>query len=570
MAAFRDGRTHTAERQAVTSLGERTLLISAVPIKDTDGKVDHIHETVEDITERRTAEIAALTSEKRFRSAMRHSPVGMALVSPDGHFLEVNDALCQLLGQSEKEILQTTFQALTHADDLEADLHHVRQMLAGEISSYRMEKRYLHKDGHFIWAILGVSLIKKEDGSPDYFISQIMDITEQKRAEEDRIARQAAEEASRQKSLFLSNMSHEIRTPMNAILGFAQILEQDPSLNPRQTEQVRSIRRSGDHLLNLINDILDISRIEAGRVELRPTVFHLGDSLETIEMMFRSRAEAKKLQLLMERDARLPAYVRGDEDKLRQILVNLIGNAVKFTEIGGISIRVRSEPVTAQTEEDGRTLRLEFEVEDSGPGIPKSDQEMIFEAFDQAEAGVKAGGTGLGLAISRRLVEMMGGKLTVESVEGKGSCFHFDVLFEPAESIPEAKKSQSPRVVGLEPGTGPWRILVVDDVADNRLLLRELLRPLGFEIREAENGVDAIAIFAEWSPHAVLMDMRMPVMDGYEATRRIKTTEAGRDTPVIAVTASAFKDSMEEILGTGVSAYLLKPFQPGELYKILG
>jgi signal transduction histidine kinase/CheY-like chemotaxis protein len=395
------------------------------------------------------------------------------------------------------------------------------------------------------------------------------DITQQREAEQDRIARQAAEEASRQKSLFVSNMSHEIRTPMNAILGFAQILERDPSLTPRQAAHVRAINRAGRHLLHLINDILDIARIESGKTVLKPAAFSLQDLLTDVEMMFRSRAEAEGLELIVERDETLPAHILADEGKLRQVFVNLMGNALKFTETGGVAVRVWSEPVEAGPDGDGTSLRLVCEVEDSGPGIPGEDLDSIFDAFSQGGAGARAGGTGLGLAISHRFVEMMGGRLTVESTVGKGSCFRFEVPVSRAEGTAATEKPEPRRVTGLAPGEGPFRILVVDDVQDNRELLCALLQPVGFQVREAENGEEALAAFEDWSPHAVLMDMRMPVMDGYEATRRIKTLEAGRDRPVIAVTASAFKDAKEEVLATGVSAYLRKPFRPEELYGAL-
>jgi PAS domain S-box-containing protein len=388
-------------------------------------------------------------------------------------------------------------------------------------------------------------------------------------------AKDAAESANRAKSAFLANMSHEIRTPMNAILGFAQIMARDPALDPAHAVRIRSINRAGQHLLTLINDILDMAKIEAGVTGLNMSATSLHDLLEDLLMLLRSRAEAKGLQVIMERDFSVPFHVLCDGAKLRQVLVNLISNAIKFTETGGVAVRVRAEPATAQVpgrdSSTGKSVRLVVEVEDSGPGIPPEELDRIFTAFVQGRAGDSAGGTGLGLPISRKLAEMMGGSLTVRSEFGKGSCFRVEVPLETTEALPETETRQPPSlVVGLAQGTGPRRILVVDDIRDNRGLLRDLLQSVGFEVREARNGKEALAAFAEWSPHAVLMDMRMPVMDGYEATRRIKASEAGRDTPVIAVTASAFRESEAEILQTGVSAYLRKPFKVEELYDILG
>ncbi|MCJ7524683.1 MAG: ATP-binding protein, partial [Candidatus Aminicenantes bacterium] len=365
-------------------------------------------------------------------------------------------------------------------------------------------------------------------------------------------------------------MSHEIRTPLNAILGFAQVLERDPALLPRQAEHVRTISSSGNHLLLLINDILDLSKIEAGQAILNPAAFCLYDLLSDVEMMFHSRADAKGLRLLVERDESVPRYVIADERKLRQVFINLIGNAINFTEKGGVTVRVRVEAVEEKTVAGKEALRLVAEVQDSGPGIAARDIDLIFAMFQQAKSAMKAGGTGLGLAISRKLVEMMGGKLTVTSQVGHGSCFRFDVLLKRAEDTVKPGKTASRRVVGLESGTGPFRILVVDDRADNRAFLCQLLRPVGFEVAEASNGVEALEISEWWSPHVVLMDMRMPVMDGYEATRRLKSTAAGRNISIIAVTTVAFEDNKEQILTTGVDAYLSKPFRHEELFAVLG
>lgn len=389
-------------------------------------------------------------------------------------------------------------------------------------------------------------------------------------------AKDAAESANRAKSAFLANMSHEIRTPMNAILGFSQVIERDPALDPAHAGRIRSINRAGQHLLTLINNILDMAKIEAGVTGLNISATSLHDLLEDLLMLLRSRAEAKGLQVIMERDSSVPFHVLCDGVKLRQIFVNLIGNAIKFTQKGGVAVRVRAESALdglahGPDRAMGKTVRLIVEVEDSGPGIPPEEIDRVFTAFVQGRAGDSAGGTGLGLPISRRLTEMMGGSLTVQSEIGKGSCFRFEVPLETTDALPETETRQSPRlVVGLAQGIGPRRILVVDDIRDNRDLLRDLLQSVGFEVREAHDGKEALAAFAEWSPHAVLMDMRMPVMDGYEATRRIKASEAGRDTPVIAVTASAFRESEAEILQTGVTAYLRKPFKAEELYDVLG
>jgi len=379
-----------------------------------------------------------------------------------------------------------------------------------------------------------------------------------------------AERANSAKSIFVANMSHEIRTPLNAILGFAQLLERDPALTSRQAEYVRTINRSGDNLLSLINDILDLSKIETGRATLNNDAFDLHALLDDLELMFHSRAVAKGLQLLLEMDESVPRYVTADEGKLRQILINLLGNAVKFTETGGVAVRVRVETLGGATAEDKGVLRLVAEIEDTGPGIGDEDLVSIFTSYQQAKTGKSANGTGLGLAISRDLVDMMGGEITVISEVGVGSCFRFEVLLELAADVVKSEQPAAPRVVGLASGTGPVRILVVDDIVTNRILLCDLLQSVGFEVAEASNGVEALAVVDTWSPHAVLMDMRMPVMDGYEATRRLKASEASHTIPVIAVTASAFDDSRKLVMSAGVDAYLRKPFRTEELFATLG
>jgi PAS domain S-box-containing protein len=494
------------------------------------------------------------------------------LLLREGRIVDCNARTLALFGCSSEQILGTypfEISPPTQKDgqySKEIALAKVHQALRGQPQLFEWE--------HCRWDrtpfTAEVSLNCLELSGEVFLQAIVRDISERKQAESDRIAREAAEEASRAKSAFVANMSHEIRTPLNAIIGFAQILERDPALTPQQADHVRTVSRSGMHLLQLINDILDMSRIEAGRITLNKSVFCLHDLLNDLATMFRFRAESKGLQLHIEWDDNVPQYVTADEGKLRQVLVNIIGNAIKFTETGGVAVRMRADMTEGTSTEGTASLRLLTEVEDTGPGIPEEDLDRIFEAFQQAETGMKVGGTGLGLAISREFVAMMGGELTVKSQVGKGTCFRFDVLLKPADAISAQERLTVRRVVKLESDAAPLRVLVVDDILTNRTMLCALLRPLGFEVAEASNGAEAVKVFEQWSPQAILMDLRMPVMDGYEATRQIKSTETGHATAIIAVTASAFEDYKEQVMAAGADAFLRKPFRPEELYEELG
>jgi PAS domain S-box-containing protein len=374
-------------------------------------------------------------------------------------------------------------------------------------------------------------------------------------------AKESAEVANRAKSAFLANMSHEIRTPMNAILGFSQLLMRDEGLTLLQKKNLQTISRSGERLLALINDILEISKIEAGRLVLSPAAFDLDSMLDEIETMFRIRTDEKNLRFIVERIGNLPGCVVCDENKLLQVFINLIGNAVKFTNQGGISVRAGITPGS------GGTLRLMAEVEDTGTGIAEEEIGKLFRPFEQAESGRKSQtGTGLGLAISREFVRLMGGDIRVSSQPGKGSIFRFEINIEGREGAAE-KRAESRRVEKLRPGQQPFRVLIADDKADNRILLAQMLERTGFTIREVANGEQAVEVFEEWHPHLILMDTRMPVMDGYEAIEKIRSGAGGKDVKIVSVTASAFSDDRKKAIGIGADDFLGKPFREEVLFE---
>ncbi|ACK65338.1 multi-sensor hybrid histidine kinase [Rippkaea orientalis PCC 8801] len=489
-----------------------------------------------------------------------------------------------VLGQPFNQLIPPRFQDshYQYVEDFSTCLETSRQMVGRRPVFGRRQ------DGSEFLAEVSISKIQLKGRK--LFTAIVRDITERQQAEEAlKQAKEAADAANRAKSEFLASMSHELRTPLNAILGFTQVMRRDRTLNPEHQQNLSIISRSGEHLLELINDILEMSKIEAGRTTFHSNSFDLYRLLDNLEAMLHLKAQEKGLQLIFERTPEVPQYLETDEGKLRQVLINLLGNAIKFTEEGGVTLRVKSEvrsrkggfresatlrtidlekPALTPIIADSEQIVITFEVEDSGPGIAPEEVDQLFAAFGQTETGRQAQeGTGLGLPISRKFVQLMGGNISVSSILGQGSLFAFSIKAKLTNA--SAIKTPKPirKVVGLAPGQPQYRILSVDDRLESRLLLVKLLSSMGFEVRQASNGKEALEIWETWEPHLIWMDMRMPIIDGYQATQRIKATTKGQGTVVIALTASAFEEERNMVLSAGCDDFMRKPFREEVLWE---
>ncbi|MBE9226841.1 AAA family ATPase [Phormidium sp. LEGE 05292] len=530
----------------------------------------------QEIVERQQTEAALQESQRALSTLIKNLP-GIAYrnrYDKNWTMEFVSEGCFELTGYHPEDLIENhtlSYKEMTHPEDRISVRWKIETAIALH-QPFEIVYRIITAAGKPKWVWEKGQGIFSLEGEPIALEGFITDISDRKLAEaalQEALA--AADAASRAKGEFLSKMSHELRTPLNAILGFSQILNRDVSLSAQQQEYLGIINRAGEHLLTLINDVLEMSKIEAGRIELHEQTFDLYNLLNSLEEMFQLKASSKGLQLIFNISQDIPQYIKTDESKLRQVLINLIGNAIKFTKTGNVTLRIKA--AIANNSNASNPLfpifnsQLYFEIEDTGPGIAPEEIDSLFEAFVQTAAGKQSqSGTGLGLPISRQFVQLMGGEITVSSILNQGSIFKFNIQISLPKDTEFPKLTLTQRAIALEPNQPNYRILVVEDQPDNRLLLVNLLSQVGFEVRQAVNSQEAVTLTESWQPHLIWMDIQMPIMNGYEATKRIRSLPKLHPI-IIALTANAFAEDKANILATGCDDFVSKPFREAVIFE---
>ncbi len=536
--------------------------------------------------------VSELQETGRYLAELKHtSPDAVFVYSADGRITDMNQTAWKMFGYED------------HPQVLVQDFIDQNLEILPVISHQMLLEKLDEKKEIFEWTALNSSqeefpvlirLRNFEVGGKKHLLTFVTDITEQKKNEErlkqfteqlesmvgertvelEKVNRfltaekDKAESSNRAKSVFLANMSHELRTPLNSILGFSQLVGKSEQIGEQGREYLEIISRNGKHLLMLINQILDLSKIEAQNLQIKNTTFNFINLLHDLEKQFTLKAAHKPIDIRFQLDTGLPVFVDADETKLRQILNNLLGNALKYTRKGEIKTVVTVCP----SESDGmitHQAQIQFQVSDTGVGIASKDQEQIFEVFTQSsdESGYNEG-TGLGLAICKRFVELMGGNISLSSRPGKGSVFSFQLRLQVVDSA-DLVHPHSQRVIGIKPDSKQQRVLVADDNSDNRLLLLSIMKNVGLEIKEVKNGKEALESWRAWKPHLIFMDIRMPVMNGFQVIQRIRDEEPEKETNIIAVTAGTYKEEKNKILTTGCNEFISKPYLEEDIYQVL-
>ncbi len=555
---------------------KRYYQVSKSPFFGSDDDAIGVLVTMTEVTERKRAEEALRESQEQFTQFMDMLPHRVFIKEESGQTIYLNQYNKEFF--ATEDAIEVPPQALFQPipNDVEAMTINDQNTLANE--PIRIEETLSDKNGNEHIFETTKFRIVRANKSP--LVGGIgLNITDRVKAEQalasalERAKRLQveAEAANRAKSRFLANMNHELRTPLNAILGFAEVIQRNKTLTEDNLENLNIISRSGEHLLTLINQVLDLSKIESEQMTLDPISTDLCSLLVEVIDMFAQTAGQKQLELHLELDEAVPRFVYVDAVKLRQVLINLVGNAVKFTERGGIMLKVEARA------RNQHRIPLTFQVIDTGVGIAPNERGQLFEVFSQTHSGRRANtGTGLGLSISQQFAHLMGGTISVDSQVGQGTTFEFEIFVETvtADQVEDQAYQPQRNVIALAPDQPHYRILVVDDQPINRQLVVKLLHPLGFELREAADGQQALDIWQTWQPHLIWMDMRMPVMDGYEATRQIKAqgtppNGASMDTKIIALTASSYEEEREAVIQAGCDDYLRKPFRAADIFVLM-
>lgn len=512
-----------------------------------------------EVAARKQTEQALIEQQQRLDDVFQVTPSGIWDWDIKADEIYCSPAYFDILGYQPEDFETTDVNSiwlnLVHPDD-KAKILTVHKTSANSDELFSEEYRIRCKDGSYKWILdRGLVVARNEAGEPTRMVGSYVDIDGLKRLESQlRDAKEAAEAANLAKSTFLANMSHELRTPLNAVLGFSNLMEHDKTTTPDQKESLRMINASGRHLLGLINEVLDMSKVEAGHATLEVELADLHQLLVDVASMMKARASSKELDFHLVRQPSVPQYVSVDSGKLKQILINLLGNAIKFTDSGMVELSVKAATLSQDK------WCLSFAVKDTGIGIAREHQSTIFEPFIQARQGEnQQKGTGLGLAISQQFTRLMGGDLRLESEPGEGTVFYFEIEVQLGDVCVVAAEEQQQAITGVAEGEPEWRILVVEDQPSSRALLQSQLKAAGFSVQVAVDGQQGIDLFLSWQPHLVWMDMRMPVMSGFQAVRRIRELPGGKEVKILAITASVLRDQAADIIAAGCDEVYYKP-----------